>query len=339
MAVSLKPLGEQVMVITGATSGIGLATARMAAEAGTRLVLAARSGADLAEVARQIDQTGNQVVTVAADVSRREDVGRIADAAVRHFGGFDTWVNNAAVSIWGRIEEGRVEDYRRLFDVNLWGLVHGSLVAVRYLKQRGGALINLGSVASENAIPLQGIYSASKHAVKGFTDALRMELEEEGAPVSVTLIKPHAINTPLPHHACNYGEREPRLPDPAYEPEEVARAILFAATHPERDIYVGGTGRVMTAVGHQAPRAMDWMGEHVLMKQSYRDEPARDPAGNLYQPGRGGHAHGDHPGYVRGVSLYTRTRTHPVLTQALLAAAGVAAVAWWEGSLAAKTGE
>src|SRR4029079_1622040 len=103
------------------------------------------------------------------------------------------WVNNAGTSIFGKLEEISEDDHRRLFDINFWGLVSGSLVAAKHLRRRGGAIINLGSVASDNALPLQGMYSATKHAIKAFTDALRMELEAEGAPVSVTLIKPTSI--------------------------------------------------------------------------------------------------------------------------------------------------
>ncbi len=325
MAVSFKPLSEQVMVITGASSGIGLATARTAAKKGARLVLAARNGDALADIAAQINRAGGQALRVVADVGRRDDVERIAAAALDAFGSFDTWVNNAGVSIFGRLEEVREEDSRRLFETNFWGMVHGSLVAVRHLKSHGGTLINLGSVASDNALPIEGMYSASKHAVKGFTDALRMELEEEGAPISVTLIKPTAINTPFPHHAKNYLDQEPKLPPPIYQPEEVANAILHAAVHPERDIYVGGASKFMSTLGKFPPRTMDWLGEKVLAKQQISDEPPRDPDGALYHPGKDGEVHGDHKGHVMRTSLYTRASLRPLLTGSLLAAAGVAA--------------
>lgn len=325
MGVSLKPLREQVMVITGASSGIGLATARMAAAAGARVVLAARNGDVLADVERQINQGGGRAAHVVADVSRRPDVERIAETALRQFGGFDTWVNNAGTSIFGKLEEVTDEDHRRLFDVNFWGLVYGSLVAARHLRRRGGALVNLGSEVSDAAIPIQGMYSATKHAVKGFTDALRMELEADRAPVSVTLVKPAAINTPFTQHARNYMDREPKLPPPVYPPEEVAKAILHAATHPVRDIFVGGAARVMSAMARQAPRLADWMGERVMIPEQSRDEPPRDPAGALYRPGRGGRVHGDHPGLVMPGSLYTRAVRHPLLTASLVAAAGVVA--------------
>jgi NAD(P)-dependent dehydrogenase (short-subunit alcohol dehydrogenase family) len=204
MAVSLKPLNNQTLVITGASSGIGLSTAQKAAAAGAKVVLASRNEQALAGIVREIEAKGGQAIYVVADVSKREDVQRIADTAIEKFGGFDTWVNDVGVSIWGRIEQVSDEDHRQLFETNFWGLVYGSTIAAAHLKKRGGALINLGSVASDQAIPLQGMYCASKHAIKGFTDALRMELEEEGAPISVTLIKPAAIDTPFPQHAKNY---------------------------------------------------------------------------------------------------------------------------------------
>ena len=327
MSVSLKPLRDQVIVVTGASSGIGLATARAAAEAGARVVLAARNAEALEGIVRDITAHGGHAVAVPADVSRREDVDRIAETTVREFGGFDTWVNNAGTSIWGKLEEVSEEDHRRLFDINFWGTVYGSLAAVAHLKRRGGALVNLGSVASDLSLPIQGMYATTKHAVKGFTDALRMELEEERAPVSVTLIKPTSINTPFPQNAKNYTDREPKLPPPVYQPEEVAAAILHAATHRVRDLYVGGSGRVMTAAARQAPRTMDWLGERVLVSQQFRGERPREPDGTLYRPGHGGQVRGDHPGYVHRTSAYTRSAMHPALTAGLAVAAGAAAVA------------
>ena len=173
----LKALSEQIIVITGATSGIGLVTARMAAKRGAKLVLAARSETSLRRLVDEIASAGGEAGYVVADVGREQDVQRIADVAVERFGGFDTWVNNAGVSIYGRLTEVTVEDMRRLFDTNVWGVVHGCRTAAAHLRERGGAIVNVGSTLSDRAIPLQGIYCASKHAVKGFTDAVRMELE------------------------------------------------------------------------------------------------------------------------------------------------------------------
>ncbi|MHC2990403.1 short-chain dehydrogenase [Pontibacter sp. HJ8] len=326
MAIKLKPLHDQVIVITGASSGIGLATAREAARKGARLVLAARNGEALLQIEQEINNQGGQAIHVIADVGRQQDVQRIADVALSYFGGFDTWVNDAGVSIYGRLEEVSDEDNRRMFDTNFWGLVYGSQVAAMHLRNRGGAIINLGSVLSDVAIPMQGMYAASKHAVKGFTDALRIELEEEGAPISVTLIKPSAINTPYPEHARNYTDRKLTLPPPVYEPEEVAKAILHAATHPKRDIIVGGGGKLMSSTNKYAPGLMDLAGENFMTEQQLLDEPARNPEGTLYRPGEGGRVHG-HIKDTMKTSLYTRAVTNPMIAGAVVAAASAAAIA------------
>ncbi|RAK02426.1 short-subunit dehydrogenase [Larkinella arboricola] len=328
MKLSFKPLKEQVMVITGASSGIGLATAQEAARHGTRLVVASRNEAALATLVNQIRTGGGEAVYVVADVGLREDVQRIADTAIERFGGFDTWVNNAGMAIWGRLEAVSDEDHRRLFETNFWGTVYGSLIAVGHLKQRGGSLINIASAAADLALPLQGMYSASKHAVKGFTDALRMELAEEKAPISVTTIKPAGINTPLPQHAQNYMDQEPKLPPPVYEPKEVALAILHAATHAERDIYVGSAAKMMSMGNKYAPELMDWVGEKILFDQQRRSEPARHSAGALHRSGSDGSVHGDHPGPVMKTSFYTRASLHPLITGAALATIGLAAMVW-----------
>jgi NADP-dependent 3-hydroxy acid dehydrogenase YdfG len=204
MALSLKPLDQQVIVITGASSGIGLATAVAAAEEGAKLVLASRSQQTLEELAQRINANGGEAIAVVADVADRQQVQRIAEAAISRFGRIDTWINDAGLSIYGRLDEVSEEDSRRLFDINFWGVVNGSLAALPHLKTAGGALINVGSEVSEAVVPLQGMYSASKHAVKGFTDALRVEIEEvDKAPVSITLIQPTAVDTPFPEHARN----------------------------------------------------------------------------------------------------------------------------------------
>ncbi|WP_299762298.1 SDR family oxidoreductase [uncultured Pontibacter sp.] len=327
MNISLKPLRDQVIVITGASSGIGLATARAAARKGAKLVLAARNKEALAEIENQLKQSGTEAIHLVADVGRREDVKRIADAAVERFGGFDTWVNNAGVSIYGKLADVSDEDSHRLFDTNFWGVVSGSLIAAEHLRSRGGAIINLGSELSDVAIPLQGMYSASKHAVKGFTEALRVELEEDKSPVSVTLIKPAGINTPYPDHAKNYTDKALTLPPPVYEPEEVAAAILHAAQHPERDMYIGSGSKMMSSLNKYAPSLVDWVNKKFMTNLQLRDEPAKHKDGSLHQHGEDGHVHGNHKGHVMKKSLYTRATMNPVITGAVVAAASAAAVA------------
>jgi short-subunit dehydrogenase len=292
MAIELKPLNQQVMVITGASSGIGLATARAAAKEGVKLVLAARSEEALDDLVQEITSAGGQATWVPADVSERSEVERIARVALETFGRIDTWVNNAGLSIYGRLEEVSDEDNRRLFDINFWGVVYGSLTALPNLRQNGGALINLGSEVSEAVVPLQGMYSASKHAVKGFTDALRVEVEEvDEEPVSITLIQPTAVDTPFPEHARNYMDKEPKLPTPQIPPEKVAQAILTAAHKHERDIKVGAGSKLNTMMAKFAPRLGDKMSAKQAERQQ-RDEPPRDPEGTLNKAGESGRAHG-----------------------------------------------
>ncbi|HEX8602808.1 MAG TPA: SDR family oxidoreductase, partial [Pseudoduganella sp.] len=221
MSVSLKPLDRQVIVITGASSGIGLATARDAAQRGASLVLVSRSGDVLEAVAGTIAAEGAQVLSVAADMADRKQVEHVAAEALARFGRIDTWVNNAGCTIYGRLDEVSEADSRRLFETNFWGMVYGSLEAVEHFRKRpgGGKLINVGSVLSDFSIPEQGIYVASKHAVKGFTNSLRMEMIREGAPVSVSLIKPSGIASPYKDHAPNYMDDPARIPAPLYAPE------------------------------------------------------------------------------------------------------------------------
>ena len=292
MKHTLKPLDQQVMVITGPSSGIGLATALMAAAQGAKLVLASRSERVLEELCAQILQAGHEAIRVVADVGRRVDMDRVAEEAVLRFGRIDTWVNNAGVSIYGRLEEVGEQDSRRLFDTNFWGVVNGSLVALPYLRKSGGALVNLGSELSEAVIPLQGMYCASKHAVKGFTDALRVEVEAiDDAGVTITLIQPTAVNTPYPQHARNYMEREPKLPEPQIDPFQVASAILEAATNGGRDVKVGTMATVDVAVAQLMPRLGDVFAAMQARRQQ-QDRPPVDPIGNLHRPTEDARVHG-----------------------------------------------
>ncbi len=284
MSVKLKPLNEQVMVITGASSGIGLATAQSAAKQGVKLVLAARSEPAMNEIVAQINAAGGDATFVACDVADRRQVDAVAQAAISRFGRIDTWVNNAGIAIYGRLDEVKEEDSRRMFDTNFWGVVNGSLAALPYLKQSGGALINLGSEVSDAAVPLLGMYSASKHAVKGFNDSLRIEIEEvDKAPVSITLIQPTAVDTPFPQHARNYQEQEAKLPTPMIEPQQVADAILDAAVNPTRSKKVGLMSKVNTTVAKMAPALGDKMAAMQVDRQHY-DEKARNPDGALNRP-------------------------------------------------------
>ena len=292
MTISLKPLREQVIVNTGASSGIGLATAAAAVQRGAAVVMAARSAQTLADISTRLSShLGTKAIAVQADVGDREQVERIAKAALDAFGRIDTWINNAGVSVYGRVDEVSDEDHERLLRTNFWGVVYGSLVALPHLRVRGGALINVGSEASEAAVPLQVMYSASKHAVKGFTDGLRVELEADQAPVSVTLIQPTAVDTPYPEHAGNYLSEEPKLPTPMIDPEKVADAILDAATSPKRDVKVGVMASVNTLTAKLMPRVGDAMSKRQMGRQQ-RAEPPHASKGTLYDAGHSGRTRG-----------------------------------------------
>jgi short-subunit dehydrogenase len=295
MAINLKPLNEQVIVITGASSGIGLATAEAAAEAGAKLVLAARSSDTLADIVGKLSASGADAVHVTADVADPDAVQQIAQAAITRFGGIDTWVNDAGVSVYGRLDEVSGEDARRLFDVNFWGVVHGSLTALAYMRDRGGAIINVGSEVSDAIVPLQGYYSASKHAVKGFTDALRVEVQElDKAPIAITLIQPTAVDTPFPQNAKNYMDKEPKLPSPMIEPEKVAAAILEAAVDPTAERKVGAMAKLNATIAKLSPRLAAKLEAMQAGRQQY-DEPPRDPEGTLDKPGESGQVRGSGP--------------------------------------------
>lgn len=324
MSISRKKLSEQILVVTGASSGIGLATAREGARRGARVVLVARDEIDLRTATDAIRAAGGRAMYVAADVSDFDAVVRVAERTVDAFGAIDTWVNNAGVSIYGRIADVPLADARRLFETNYWGLVHGSLVAVPHLKRAGGGvLVNVGSVLSDTTMPLQGHYSASKHAVKGFTDALRIELEEEGAPVAVVLVKPAAIDTPYPEHAGNHLGVAPKHQAPVYAPEVVAAAILDAAEHPRRDVKVGGSAKVYTALETFAPRLADKFKQATAFTGQRSDRPAGGDS-TLYAPRAGdGRERGRYPGHVMTSSAYTTARRNPVATVLGAAALGL----------------
>lgn len=331
MATKLKKLKDQVMVITGASSGIGLTTARLAAKEGARLVLAARSEQPLRKLSDEINRSGGsaRAVYVVADVSRKEDIEHIAQVAQQRFGGFDTWVNNAGVSIYGRLDQLSEEDMRKLFETNFWGLVHGSMLAAKHLKTKGGTIINVGSILSDITAILQTMYSASKHAVKGFTDGLRMELEMQNAPISVTLIQPAAINTPYTLNAKNYLDRAPKHAPPVYAPDTVARAIVHAAQKPTRDVIVGGGGKSFVSMEHWTPGLLDKFMETGFARMSKSDEPPRPRSQNgLDRPMGQMQERGNYPGYTRKTSFYTTAVLNPLLTTAGLLGAGLGLAAW-----------
>jgi short-subunit dehydrogenase len=330
MTVRLKPVSEQVIVITGASSGIGLATARMFAERGARgLVLVARNQDALQDLAAELSAQGTRAIAVAADTGSRHDLERVHQTAIDTFGGYDTWVNDAAVAVYGKLLEVPLEDQRRLFEVNYWGMVNGSLLAAEHLIGRGGgAIINVGSVLSERTMILQTQYSASKHAIKAFSDGLRMELERDGHPISVTLVKPAAIDTPYPEHARNYMEDDPRVPPPSYDPKLVAKAIVFASENQKRELTVGFGGWVIGAIGTVAPRLTDKVMELTGYSSQTTSQPERrGMRDNLYRSRQDGDEYSSLPGEPRKTSFLLEAQMHPLATALVFAGVGAAIAA------------
>lgn len=328
----LKPLAEQTIVLTGATSGIGLASARRLAAAGAKLVLAARNSEALDGVVVAIRNAGGTATSLAIDIADDGAADALAAHAIVEYGGFDTWVNDAAAAMYAPLEQVSLAEHRRVFDVGYFGLVQGSMAAARHLKAKGGALINVGSVLSNRAIPLQGPYCAMKAAVMQFTDALRMEVERDGSPLSVTLIKPAAIDTPYSEHARNKLDAPARLPQPLYDVELVAKAIAFAATHRRRQLIVGGGGLALTILAPAFPRladkAMELIGGEEMQTTSI--PPAPGASDNLFEPRADGRTESNQQPFTRQTSLTLEAQMHPVAAAAILGgAAALAGGAAW----------
>jgi short-subunit dehydrogenase len=325
--VHLKPIDRQVIVVVGASSGIGRATALEAARRGAMVVIAARGGEALRATEREITAGGGQVAVSITDVSDFAQVQALGQAALDRFGRVDTWVNAAAVSVYGEFLDVPMAEFRRVIEVNLLGVVHGTRVALELLREQGGTIVNVSSAVGDQAIPLQSAYYAAKFAINGFDESVREEIAHAGLPVQLTTIKPASIDTPFFHHARSRMGVEPKPLPPVYAPEIVAAAILHAATHPVRELPVGGAAAWMAF----ARRLMPALTEKQLSLAGYpmqqTDKPERDdPRDNLYQGAPGpGAVHGGYDG--RTWSAYTWWRLKPPIARFGFAGAAVAGLA------------
>ena len=328
MKISLKPLAEQVMLITGASSGIGLVTARAAAARGAKVMLVARNRQALAGIVEEITASGGTAAFAVADVGEPGDVGAAADEAIRCFGRIDTWVNDAGVTIYAQLKDTPLDEHERLFRTNYFGVVNGCQTAVPLLKA-GGALITVGSIASDLPSPILGAYAASKHAVKAYIQALRMELHADGLPIAVTLVKPSGIDTPIGQHTANHGDGdiqgEAMVPPPLYAPELVADAILYAAEHVRRDITVGGIGRLQVLVGQHFPWLIDLLAPVMMPALFDRTRPATPGDALFSSPEAGRERSGT--SRPRTISAYTSAQLHPAATAGIGLAIGAGAAA------------
>ena len=327
----LKPLDAQVVVVLGASSGIGRATSLRCAARGAKVVVAARSEPGLVSLVEEIAAAGGEAIYVVCDVADFAQVHAVADAAVERFGRIDTWINVAATSVYATFEETSLEEFRRVIDVNLMGYVHGAKVALPHLRQAGGgALIMISSVEGLVSLPLHSAYAASKHAIEGLVDALRRELRAAGVAISVTSIKPASINTPFFNNALSKMGVKPRGAPPVYHPGIVADCALYAAEHPVRDLYAGGAGKAMAVNQMLMPGVLDSILARVGIPAQRTDDPAGD--GALYAPRRDDNrVEGDFSEQARRRSPYTWLQTHPTVRLMAGVGGGVAVAGWTRG--------
>ena len=280
-----RDLSKSVVVVTGASSGIGRATAFAFASAGAAVVLAARREAPLRTAAAECERRGGRALAVPTDMRDEAAVQRLADAAAERFGGIDVWINNAGVTLMGRFEDAPSDLWREVLEVNLFGYANGARAAIPHLRARGGgAIVNVGSVNSRVGAPYASAYVASKFAVRGFAECLRDELRGTGIDVSTVL--PASIDTPLFQHAANFAGRPVKPLRPVLRPERVAAAIVRCAKRPRREVVVGFSGRQLIAVHDLALPLFERVMSRNVEREHFLQRPAEPSPGNLPEPDR-----------------------------------------------------
>lgn len=304
---------SKVIVITGASAGVGRATARRFAKDGAQIALLAR-GRDGLEAARnEVEESGGRAIVVMVDVADAHQVEAAAAQIERELGEIDIWINNAMASVFSPVQEMTPEEFRRVTEVTYLGCVHGTLAALkRMLPRNRGMIVQIGSALSYRAIPLQSAYSAAKHAMRGFSDSLRCELPHEKSNVRVTMVQLPALNTPQFSWVKSRLPRKAQPVPPIFQPEVAAEAIHFAAHNSRREFYVGWPSVKAIVANKFIPGLLD----HFLARTGYdsqqydgREDPNR--AHNLWQPAPGDHGlHGDFKDRAKSYSAQLSLSKH-----------------------------
>ncbi|MEU6328543.1 SDR family oxidoreductase [Streptomyces sp. NPDC047049] len=334
------------VVITGASAGIGRATALLFAERGANVVLLARGTTGLDAAAAEVEALGGRALAIPTDVADHAQVEAAAQAAEEAFGPIDVWVNNGFVSVFAPFTEIEPDEYRRVTEVTYLGFVNGTRAALqRMLPRNRGTIVQVGSALGERSVPLQSAYCGAKHAINGFTSSLRTELLHQGSKVSVTLVKMPAVNTPQFAWVLSRLPRHPQPVAPIYQPEVAARAIVHAAGHPHRKQYAIGASTLATVLANKlAPALLDRYLARTGFDSQQTDEPA--PAhrpSNLWEPmdGEDGHDHGAHgtfDDHAVARSPVTALARHPAPVAGALLGLGLGAVALTRAVLRRREG-
>ncbi|MCZ2075888.1 MAG: SDR family oxidoreductase [Bryobacterales bacterium] len=308
--------GRRVVVITGASAGVGRAAAREFAQRGYAVALLARGSDGLNAAKREVEEAGSRAITMSTDVAVAEEVEAAAEAAERELGPIDVWVNNAMVSVFSPVMRMTADEFRRVTEVTYLGTVHGTLAALRRMVPRDrGTIIQVGSALAYRAIPLQSGYCAAKHAVAGFTESLRTELLHDSSAVHVTLVHLPALNTPQFDWSRNRMPRQAQPVPPIFQPEVAAAAIVWSATQRRRELYVGWP-TVKAVIGDKiAPGLLDRYLAATGYEAQQADQPVKDGRpDNLWAPVAGDHgAHGRFDERARARSWQFWASTHRAL--------------------------
>jgi short-subunit dehydrogenase len=326
-----------IVVVTGGSAGVGRATVEAFAQAGWDVGIIARGQRRLDAAVAAVERSGRRACAVSADVADAAAVERAADTIEQELGPIDVWVNNAMATVFGPVSSLSAEEFRRGTDVTYLGQVHGTMAALKRMRTRNkGTIVNVGSALSYRAIPLQSIYCAAKYAVRGFTDALRSELLHDGVAVHLTMVHLAAMNTPQFDWALNKMRYRPQPVPPIFAPDVAARAILFAATHRRREVWVGFPTVKAILAGWFAPGLVD----HYLARTGYSGQLTSEPAspnapGNLFESVAGNWgAEGRFASRERHRSWQMAANRHRATAIAVLVAAG--ALGTWGGLLARR---